>query len=111
MSISSSERQVPSFTLGDRLRKARELTGLDRKQFAEHIGIHRDSIAKYETDRTRPRPPILAAWSMATHVDLEWIRGGAGPNTDPSDYKAPVSCRRGPKARTDLSRPHPRLAA
>lgn len=47
---------VPEWTLGDRLRKARELTGLEAAQLAVEIGVHRDTIANYEKGRVRPRP-------------------------------------------------------
>jgi hypothetical protein len=30
---------IPEFTLGDRLRKARELTGLSIRRFADEIGV------------------------------------------------------------------------
>lgn len=73
---------VPEITMGVRLRLSRETTGLDRSAFAERIGIHRDSLAKYETDRAVPRPPVLGAWALATGVDLGWIRTGVP--TDPS---------------------------
>lgn len=74
--------RVPEFTLGDRLRKARELTGYDRQQFAAVIGVHRESVAKYETGRQTPRQPVLAAWSLATGVDLTWLRNGQTPGPE-----------------------------
>lgn len=92
---------VPEFTMGDRLRKARELTGLDRKQFAETIGIHRDSVAKYEAEGCT-RKPVLESWARHTHVRIEWLENGDAPqpsgpegnlsrlgesNSRPSHYK------------------------
>lgn len=41
-------RDEQPFHLGDRIRKAREHVDMDRQTFAETVGIHRDTLAKYE---------------------------------------------------------------
>ena len=61
------------FTLGDRMRKAREAAGFDKVQMAALIGIHRDSVTRYECGTVRPKFPILAAWALASGVTIEWI--------------------------------------
>jgi transcriptional regulator with XRE-family HTH domain len=61
--------------LGDRLRKARELTGLNLSDFADEIGVDRKSARRYETDQTVPRPYILAAWAMRTGFSVDQLRG------------------------------------
>jgi transcriptional regulator with XRE-family HTH domain len=74
---------------------------MDRGEFATHIGVHRDSVARYEADRAFPRKPVLSAWALATGVRVEWLeRGtasegrpgpdGGGANTETSDYKGEV---------------------
>lgn len=69
---------VPTWTVGDRLRKAREMVGLDRQAFAVEVGSSRNTIAKYETgDKDVPRT-LLLAWSMRTGVSMEWITGETG---------------------------------
>lgn len=68
------------WTVGDRLRAARESVTLDGKQFAELIGISRDSLRSYERGDTQPKPPVLAAWCLATGFDKEWILTGEVPN-------------------------------
>lgn len=68
---------VPQFTIGDRLRKSRETTGMDQGQFAEHIGVSRGTVSNYERDAgEHPRPIVLKAWAMATGVPLSWIETG-----------------------------------
>jgi len=67
---------VPSWTLTDRLRKARESAGLDQRAFAERIGVSRSSITNYETGHTHPRDSILKLWALGTGVPLEWIKTG-----------------------------------
>lgn len=66
---------IPQWTVGDRLRKARELTGLDRKAFAAEIGASRNSIATYESSDRPPRRFILLAWAAKTGVSIDWLLG------------------------------------
>jgi transcriptional regulator with XRE-family HTH domain len=89
--------RVPQFGMSDRLRKAREHAGLSREELVALIGIHRDSISRYETGKYVPRFPVLAAWSMATGVDLEWLKtgkapsdDGAGPDVRPEGFEPPT---------------------
>lgn len=80
MSIAPETRRRPQFGLSDRLRKAREEAGIHEKQeFADLVGIHRDSVARYEAGKSVPRRPVLAAWAMATGVDLDWLTNGETP--------------------------------
>lgn len=68
---------IPKFTSGDRLRKARELTGMDQETFAELLGVSRGTVSNYERSRTMRRHAIvLRAWAMATGVPLYWLEGG-----------------------------------
>lgn len=70
---------IPEWTIADRLRKAREVTGMDQRQFADRSGISRNTVSNYETGKTtRFSRPMLAAWSMATGVPLAWLETGAG---------------------------------
>lgn len=66
---------VPEFTLGDRLRKAREVADLDQAQLAAELGISRNSVVNYEADRTRIKRPVLVSWALRTGVDLAWLAG------------------------------------
>ena len=94
------------FTIGDRLRKAREGLGLDRGQFAELTGISRGTIWNYETGKTKPRRTYLRLWAMATGVDLEWLRTGDAP---PS--QTPPGQAAGPGRQTTTAATKDRLGA
>lgn len=111
--LQASARNRPDFIVGDRLRKARELSGLEKNAFAARIGIHRDTVAKYESSETPPRLPVLKAWSDATGVDIDWILAGETPKTQPLDYTATVThiIRRRPPTRTDATGPRNRRRA
>lgn len=74
---------MPTFTMGDRLKKARESAGLEQGAFAEMIGISKSSVSNYERDNTRPRIIVLRAWAMATGVPMEWLQTGKEPPQGP----------------------------
>lgn len=77
--------RVPEWTLGDRLRKAREAAGLSQTELADLAGISRRSISKYESDDARPKRPQLIAWAMATGVPLSWLQDGDAPHPTTPD--------------------------
>ena len=85
MSTETTER-IPTWTLGDRLRKARALTGLTTREFAARIGVSQPTVTNAENDRSRVRKITINAWSLATGVPVEWLETGHAPNeTDPDD--------------------------
>lgn len=64
------------FTLGDRLRKAREVAGLNQTELANSLGIGRRSVSRYEEGDKEPKRGVVMAWSMATSVPFEWLMTG-----------------------------------
>lgn len=90
----SQDTITPTWTLGDRLRKARELTGMDQAEFAEAVGISRNTVNNYEKGHTRPRLLELRAWASISGVDIRWlspdqvVRARRDSNPRPSDYIA-----------------------
>lgn len=78
-SQNQTEAVIPEFHAGDRLRKARELSGLGQGPFAQSIGISRGSVSNYERAHRPPKPIVLKAWSLATGVPVEWLEYGTGP--------------------------------
>jgi transcriptional regulator with XRE-family HTH domain len=72
--------------MGDRLQKAREVTGLNTREFADAIGVSQKTVTDAENDRRQPRRIMLNAWSLATGVPREWLEtgevsdGDSGPN-------------------------------
>jgi len=69
---------VPQWTLPDRLRKAREVAGLNQSELGAVTGISRRSVSSYESGEATPRRPVLIAWAMATGVPLSWLEGDDG---------------------------------
>lgn len=71
----ASRSAVPQFTLGDRLRKAREYSGMEMQDLAAEIDIHRQTVARYESGQATPKRHVVLSWSLVTGVDLDWIQG------------------------------------
>jgi transcriptional regulator with XRE-family HTH domain len=119
--MSSNERAtsgaVPSWSLADRLRKAREHAGLSQEELAEATGISRRTVSAYEQGHA-VKIPFLIAWALACNVDLAWLVGvepGTPINRDSIDYGGSVADflgltddgRPGEPSMKDLRRPHP----
>lgn len=76
-----TQTDLPTFTLGDRLTKARDWAGLTQEQMANALGIGRRSIVRYESGKVPPRPAVIA-WAAITGVPLWWLDGeDDGPDT------------------------------
>jgi DNA-binding XRE family transcriptional regulator len=70
---------IPQWTQGDRLRKARSLTGMTSREFAETRGVSLNTIVAAEVDKRKVRKITLRAWAMATGVSVEWLETGVEP--------------------------------
>ena len=88
MTISYQPGIIPTFTLADRLRKAREVTGMDQAEFAERAGLSRTGVSKAERGDGVPRRSTLRLWALASGVPLSWIETGEAPS--PGGDGAPV---------------------
>ena len=78
-------RRVHRFTIGDRLRKAREVAGFDQRGFEAASGISRATIGAYELGKSTPRRAYLSIWANVTDTDLDWLMYG----DDCSDLRQP----------------------
>lgn len=86
---------VPAWTLGDKLRKAREHAGLSQTELEALTGISRRSIVSYEGGGRAPRRPQLVAWAVATGVPLAWLEdhdGGPGGRPRQDSNLQPTDC-------------------
>lgn len=76
MQISQENAVVPEWTLGDRLKKAREHAGLSQTELGREIGISLATAMRYETGKVVPPRGMVIAWALCTGIDLEWLLGG-----------------------------------
>ncbi len=68
---------VPEWTFGDRLRKARRLTGMTQRDFATAIGEDSRAYSQWEADNNRPRHlvEVCQAVERITGVSASWLLG------------------------------------
>ena len=82
---------IPVWTQGDRMRKARQLTGMSTLEFAREIGVSQKTVNNAESDSHVVRKIVLNAWSLATGVPVEWIQTGQyairDSNPEPAVYR------------------------
>jgi transcriptional regulator with XRE-family HTH domain len=80
------ERFRPTWTLGDRIRKARLSTGRNQRDFAPLIGVKAGSLAAWESDHSAPRNIIAVAKRIEalTGIPAGWVLGlDDGPPSGP----------------------------
>lgn len=68
-----SSSQTHTFTLGDRLRKARREAGVTSQDMAELLSASRTTVSNYENGRSEPTATTVAQWSDITGADLVWL--------------------------------------
>lgn len=97
MTATRHQTATLDWTVGDRLRKAREYAGLDRVQLADDIGIARNTVTNYEHGYRTPRKIVLNAWALRCKVSVDWLEtgihpgDGGGSGQEPAAYLTPIS--------------------
>ncbi len=80
MEETAQEENLPMWTLGDRLRKARYHRGITSSgDMAKRLGVHRNSVINYESDRITPPLDVVIRYARITTVPLEWFLDGYDP--------------------------------
>ncbi len=62
----------------ERLKKLRKKLNITQQEFADKIGIKRNSYANYETGRNKPIDAIIKSICREFNVNEEWLRNGTG---------------------------------
>ena len=62
----------------DRIKKLRKTLDLTQQEFADRIGVKRNSYANYETGRNTPIDAIILSICREFNVNEEWLRHGTG---------------------------------
>ncbi|MEM8701148.1 MAG: helix-turn-helix domain-containing protein [Pseudomonadota bacterium] len=73
MSTRSSE-----YTLGERICKARDASGLSTAQLARRLGIKTSTMQSWESDRSEPRSNKLVLLAGVLNVSPTWLLVGRG---------------------------------
>ena len=64
--------------MNERLKKLRRELDMTQQEFADRIGIKRNSLANYETGRNTPIDAIIVSICREFNVNENWLRTGEG---------------------------------
>lgn len=64
--------------LNERLKKLRKALDLTQQEFADRIGVKRNTIATYEIGRNTPLDAVIASICREFNVSETWLRTGEG---------------------------------
>ncbi|MBD5169356.1 MAG: helix-turn-helix transcriptional regulator [Oscillibacter sp.] len=64
--------------MGERIKKLRKALDLTQQEFCERIGVKRNTIAKYETNRGEPIDAVISLICREFNVSESWLRTGEG---------------------------------
>ena len=68
-----------------RLKELRKELGLTQQEFADRLGIKRNTIATYEAGKSKPSDSAAVLICNTFNVSMDWLRNGTG------EMFAPVS--------------------
>ncbi|WP_292727166.1 helix-turn-helix domain-containing protein, partial [Microbacterium sp. UBA837] len=75
---------LPVWGFSDKIRKARDITGLGQKDFAARIDLTASTLAAYETGRSAPRfndaPSLAKRLQLLTGIPADWFLVVDDPN-------------------------------
>lgn len=64
--------------MNERIKELRKALGLTQQEFADRVGIKRNSFANYETGRNTPLDAIIVSICREFNVNETWLRTGEG---------------------------------
>lgn len=64
--------------MNERIKELRKTLGLTQQEFADRIGMKRNTIANYEINRNEPSNSVVSLVCREFNVQEEWLRTGKG---------------------------------
>ena len=64
--------------LKERIKALRKTLGLTQQEFADRVGLKRNSLANYETGRNTPMDAVMKSICREFNVNEDWLRTGEG---------------------------------
>ena len=64
--------------MNDRIKKVRKALDLTQQEFAKRIGIKRNTIATYETGKSKPSDAAVSLFCREFNINETWLRTGEG---------------------------------
>lgn len=64
--------------MNERIKKLRKILHLTQQEFADQLGIKRNTVATYEIGRSTPSDAAVSLICATFNVREEWLRSGVG---------------------------------
>ena len=77
--------------MSERLKKLRKALDLTQQEFADRLGIKRNTVAQYEIGRNEPIDAVIISICREFNVNEEWLRTGKGDMFLPLDRNADIA--------------------
>ncbi len=78
-----SNKSYLMLSLGNRIKAAREKTGITQEELAENVGISRAAVARYESGEIEPKIKNLVAIATRLNVTTDYLLGLEIQQKDP----------------------------
>lgn len=64
--------------MNERLKKLRKVLDLTQQEFADQMGVKRNTVATYETGKSNPSDAAVTLICKTFNVNEKWLRDGIG---------------------------------
>lgn len=71
--------------MNERLKKLRKVLDLTQQEFADRLGVKRNTIAQYEIGRNEPIDAVIVSICREFNVSRKWLCDGVGEMFAPDD--------------------------
>ena len=77
--------------MNERLKRLRKTLDLTQQEFADRVGIKRNTISTYESGRNQPIDAVISLICREFNVNEEWLRNGTGEMFLPVNRNAEIA--------------------
>lgn len=81
--------------MNERLKKLRKTLDLTQQEFADRLGIKRNTVAQYEIGRNEPIDAVIVSICREFNVSQKWLCDGIGEMFAPDDVLDNLSAKYG----------------
>lgn len=90
--------------MNERIKQLRKALGFTQQEFAEHIGVKRNTVAQYEIGRNKPIDSVLNLICKGYNVNPDWLRNGSGEMfIDPATFSLDEYAQANKLNKTEIS--------
>ena len=78
-------------TIYGRIKAARKASGLTQQEFADKLGLKRNTIATYETAKLEPSDRTISDICRVFNINETWLRSGEGEMMHPKSREEEIA--------------------